>query len=140
MMIDDVTFERAARPLEVTFLGYYVYRNGQRITPEPIQTTSFTDTSYNGGANYYVTVAYDLGESDASNIVSLGEACLSYGQLCSLLHGWPFFICSAFSSKFRAFHNNYQLSFVNYQLYSLPLHPTCKAQVKGVLRQVPWLR
>ena len=113
----------------MTFVGYYVYRNGQRITPEPIQATSFTDTSYNGGANYYVTVAYDLGESDASNIVSLGEATGIDSEELRMNN-----------SKFRAFHNYYQLSIVNYQLYSLPLHPTCKAQVKGVLRQVPWLR
>lgn len=67
--IDDFTYESAARPLEVEFVGYNVYCNGELVNEMPL-----TETSYSGNlpsGSYTVRVVYDLGESDDSNAVSV---------------------------------------------------------------------
>jgi len=71
LMIDDVTYESAAHPLEVTFVGYNVYCNGELITQEPITDTSYIIPGIDPDAVYYVTAVYDLGESQPSNSVSI---------------------------------------------------------------------
>ncbi len=42
-MIDDVTYECAPKPLEVKFLGYNVYRDGNKINDQPLSSATFTD-------------------------------------------------------------------------------------------------
>lgn len=71
LLIDDVTFERAARPLPVQFLGYNIYRNGTRLNEAPV-TDSHYSTPALEASDFYVKVAYDKGESAASNSVTLG--------------------------------------------------------------------
>ena len=68
-MLDDITYESAPKPLEVEFLGYNVYRDGKKLNTDPLTMSDFTDNNPTVGATYYVTVVYNVGESDASNIV-----------------------------------------------------------------------
>ena len=69
LMLDDFTYEAAARPLEVELVGYHVYRNGERITDQPITDTMWVDNRVDPTAIYYVTAVYDVGESEPSNEV-----------------------------------------------------------------------
>lgn len=71
LMIDDVTYESAAHPLEVQLVGYNVYCNGELITPEPITELFYLIPGIDQNASYYVTAVYDLGESEPSNVVSV---------------------------------------------------------------------
>ena len=71
LMLDDFTYEAAARPLEVELVGYHVYRNGERITDQPITDTMWVDNRVDPTAIYYVTAVYDLGESEPSNEVTV---------------------------------------------------------------------
>ncbi|MGI6224026.1 MAG: choice-of-anchor J domain-containing protein [Prevotella sp.] len=59
-LLDDFTYERAPQPLEVTFEGYNVYRDGTLLTSVPITSTTY---STEGSGFYEVTAVYDLGES-----------------------------------------------------------------------------
>ena len=70
MMIDDVTFT-PAHPSSYEIAGYNVYRNGMKLNDQPVEATTFADTTYDSTqpAEYYVTVVYrDRGESRASNL------------------------------------------------------------------------
>lgn len=68
-MLDDITYEAAAQPLTVKFVGYNVYRNGEKVNAEPLTTPRFSEP-FVKDAEYTVTVVYDLGESDPSNKVT----------------------------------------------------------------------
>jgi len=52
--------------------GFKVYRNGNALTPNPITTLNYTDTSLSTGMmfEYYVTAVYANGESSPSNSVN----------------------------------------------------------------------
>lgn len=71
LMIDDVTYESAAHPLEATLVGYNVYCNGELVTLEPITEDYYLIPGIDPNAVYYVTAVYDLGESIPSNSVSI---------------------------------------------------------------------
>ncbi len=71
--IDDVTYESAARSLDVTFVGYNVYCDGQLMNSSPIAETSYTG-NISDGEIYKVRVVYDLGESDDSNEVLVSDS------------------------------------------------------------------
>ena len=68
LLIDDITYRAAARASELTFVGYHVYRDGQRITTTPLTTTAYTVSPLADGI-YTVTVQYQEVESAASNEV-----------------------------------------------------------------------
>ncbi len=64
--------EKGEEEKKKELLGYNVYKNGEKITPSPISSTSYVDMNLNNGIyNYYVTAVYGQGESDSSNIVSV---------------------------------------------------------------------
>lgn len=67
LLLDDFRYERAARPLEVTFVGFNIYRDGELLNSTPIADTSFTDTTAEKG-NYTVKVVYNTGESYGRSI------------------------------------------------------------------------
>lgn len=69
-MLDDFIYEECAHPLTVKFLGYNVYRDGQLLNEKPLSTTTYVDAMTQGG-EYYVVAVYDVGESDASNRVTI---------------------------------------------------------------------
>lgn len=68
LLIDDITYTAAAKQSELTFVGYNVYRDGQKLNTEPLQVTTFTVSPAQDGT-YTVTVQYQEVESAASNEV-----------------------------------------------------------------------
>jgi hypothetical protein len=69
--VDDVRFIPTAEELSIA--GYHVWRDGERITTEPIATTSYDDTKGESDAlshAYKVSVVYNVGESCPSNEVT----------------------------------------------------------------------
>lgn len=74
LMVDDVTFTPGDAFGNLTIKGYNVYRNGELITKNPVEETSFVDTTGVNGETYtyVVTVVYEgVGESAASNAVKI---------------------------------------------------------------------
>lgn len=70
LMLDDVTF--APADFERVVMGYNVFRNGEKLTHEPVAACTFTDeTPIDGEASYVVTVVYNTGESLPSNVVTV---------------------------------------------------------------------
>lgn len=74
LFIDDISFRAAARDFSLT--GYNVYRNGDKLNPEPITETTYTDTQadLSSAAEYYVTAVYNIGESVPSNTIVISPA------------------------------------------------------------------
>lgn len=74
--VDDVTYIPALP--ELSLVGYNVYRDGERITPQPVATASFTDRPDSDGTHTYrVTAVYDKGESRPSDSASADFSALS---------------------------------------------------------------
>lgn len=74
LMLDDLTFESELEVVDL--LGYNVYCNNQKITPEPIGETTFMQSGLdleNKGYIYRVSAVYEQGESMLSNAVSVGN-------------------------------------------------------------------
>ncbi|MDE6270892.1 MAG: choice-of-anchor J domain-containing protein [Muribaculaceae bacterium] len=69
LMLDDFTFSAAA---EVNFVGYEVYRDGEKITYGPILLTEYLDSEAVDGSHSYVVYAvYDQGMSAPSNTITI---------------------------------------------------------------------
>ncbi len=72
-MLDDFTYaahDGTADPLSL--VGYNVYRNGEKITGEPVDINSYVDNDAPYGENIYkVTAVYEQGESRYSNEVAV---------------------------------------------------------------------
>ncbi|MCM1452251.1 MAG: choice-of-anchor J domain-containing protein [Clostridium sp.] len=71
LMIDDVTFTPHGSINPLAFVGYNVYRNGQKINSEVLTEPSYLDAapaaSRAAAANvYHVTAVYEPGESELS--------------------------------------------------------------------------
>lgn len=75
MVLDDVTYiPGTGLPSELSLVGYNIYRNGEKITQEPVGTTAFTDKiDISNNHLYAVTAVYATGESRFSNVVALGN-------------------------------------------------------------------
>lgn len=76
LLVDDVTFDRAAKPLNVTFSGFNVYRGNELLNAAPVAEPHFT-APHKEQADYSVKVVYDKGESARSNIVTLEHSGVS---------------------------------------------------------------
>ena len=77
LLVDDITYTSAAEEAEeLGLIGYNVYRNGVKITAEPIVENFYLDTVEDPTARYAykVTVVYDKGESAYSNEVVINPA------------------------------------------------------------------
>lgn len=76
LMVDDITYiPKNAKKKSFDFMGYNVYRNGVKITSEPVGESEFSDAvAEQGDYCYNVTAIYDRGESSFSNdcLVELG--------------------------------------------------------------------
>lgn len=71
-LLDDFAYEGLG---QVELQGYYVYRDGQRLSAEPLTDTAYTDAAATNGEHHYaVTCLYREGESRPSNVVSLVDA------------------------------------------------------------------
>lgn len=68
-MVDDVTLRlKSCDPIELTFGGYNIYRDGTKLNDAPVAATEYTDASPLAGKHtYMVTTVYKEGESDPSN-------------------------------------------------------------------------
>ena len=76
LQVDNINYRYVAQDLKVN--GYNVYRNNEKINPQLVGTTSFTDANAPEKTNkYVVTVAYKQGESKPSNEVVLGTTAAS---------------------------------------------------------------
>ena len=76
LMVDDVAYTSAAEEAEeLGLVGYNVYRDGVKITNEPIVENFFLDDTIDPTKRYEykVTVVYDKGESIYSNVVAIGN-------------------------------------------------------------------
>lgn len=71
--VDDVTYTPAAgEAIELSIVGYNVYRNGVKINAEPIEETNYVDANGAETDLYCVTVVYTIGESAPSLTVGVG--------------------------------------------------------------------
>lgn len=73
-LVDDVTYIPAgASAVDLSLVGYNIYRDGVKLNAEPVAETGYTDADVTAGEHSYaVTVVYDKGESAASNIFTIG--------------------------------------------------------------------
>ena len=75
LFVDDATFIPAGATHGLVVEGYNVYRDHQKITEQPVAATQFVDADAPAGScTYVVTVAYNKGESVASNEAVVDEA------------------------------------------------------------------
>jgi putative fibronectin type III domain protein len=82
--VDDVTFIPALP--ELRLLGYNVYRDGERITAQPVTEPTLTDRpDADGLHSYVVTAVYDKGESRPSDSASADFSALSTPGASDLL-------------------------------------------------------
>lgn len=82
--VDDVTFIPALP--ELRLLGYNVYRDGERITAQPVTEPTLTDRpDADGLHSYVVTAVYDKGESRPSDSASADFSALSTAGASDLL-------------------------------------------------------
>lgn len=74
-MVDDVCYAAAGQAPAADLVGFNVYRNGQLLTPSPIEDFTFTDPAcpQDDQQRYVVTAVYKDGESRPSNVVKIGE-------------------------------------------------------------------
>ena len=82
LMVDDIAYTSAAEEAEeLGLVGYNVYRDGIKITSEPIVDNFYLDETIDPTARYEykVTVVYDKGESAYSNVVVINHG--SVGSL-----------------------------------------------------------
>lgn len=82
LMVDDMTFVPASSgELSLDFMGYNVYRDGEKINAEPLGEPSFTDTPPAGAAHeYYVTTLFPEGESSPSPSFKSAMSGISLGM------------------------------------------------------------
>lgn len=76
LFVDDISYTSAAEEEEeLGLVGYNVYRDGVKITSEPIVENYFLDDTIDPSKcyEYKVTVVYDKGESVYSNVVMVGN-------------------------------------------------------------------
>ena len=73
LKLDDVSMTlRSAPEMELSIMGYNVYRDGVKINGELLESPEFTDTTAGDGAHeYVVTAVYDKGESNPSEKASV---------------------------------------------------------------------
>ncbi|MCM1369738.1 MAG: choice-of-anchor J domain-containing protein [Candidatus Amulumruptor caecigallinarius] len=69
LMLDDFSFNAAVDTENLSILGYDVYRDGVKITENPVEETEYLDTNAPEGKHSYVVVAvYNSGISAPSNV------------------------------------------------------------------------
>lgn len=73
LMLDNITYAPITdNPTEEQPLGYLIYRDGQLITPEPVEATQFVDkVSEEKTYEYCVTALFPAGESYLSEAVEV---------------------------------------------------------------------
>lgn len=73
-LIDDINYLPAASAaLQLSLVGYNIYRDGIKVNATPVPTTQFTD-EVGGAHTYNVTAVYDKGEARFSNSAEVTTA------------------------------------------------------------------
>lgn len=83
LLVDDLSYVRSLGDEKPVVSGYNIFRNGEKIGNTTAATTSFTDSSNEGG-KYNVTVVYNSGESIMSNTVEIVPSAIA-GTEASIL-------------------------------------------------------
>lgn len=86
LFVDDVTYVPAeGAPAQHVLKGYHVYRNGQRITDQPVQGETFTDPTASEGYThtYHVTAVFERGESRPSEQVQIATDFSGIGSIAT---------------------------------------------------------
>lgn len=75
LCIDDISYAPAnAEQVELSLLGYNVYRNGVKVNAEPVEEALYTDVNAPTGEHtYHVTALYTIGESRGSNVAKVSH-------------------------------------------------------------------
>ena len=116
LLVDDVTYVPAGTPsVDLAFKGYEVYRDGEKITTEPVATTAYQDMNVADEVSYtyLVTTVYDKGESGPTNPATIkfsgidpikGDGIITSGQGYIRLSGFDgeSFVISAPDGKVMA--------------------------------------
>lgn len=61
LQIDDVTYQ--PMPLELEIKGYNVWRNGERVTTEPVEALTYLDKDGKMGDTYRISPVFQVGEA-----------------------------------------------------------------------------
>lgn len=83
MMIDDITYApESGDALDLQLNGFNIYRDGQRLTDEPVAANQYidTDVELHRDYSYNVSAVYDRGESALSN-TAVARATVSVGDV-----------------------------------------------------------
>ena len=76
LMVDDISFQAA--PEQLSFSGYNVYRNGEKLNSGLLETTNFSvEAGTDKSDRFQVTAVYDKGESKPSDAVTLDGSAIS---------------------------------------------------------------
>lgn len=86
-LVDDITYIPAGDPRQLNLVGYNVYKNGECITTQPVNSTTFSTPKDDDNDIFFVTAVYAEGESVASNLVSLGLDGINGVDVDALQHG-----------------------------------------------------
>jgi hypothetical protein len=70
-VVDDIEFDQeAVFNVKPEIEGFNIYRDGVKLNEQPLTEPTYTVTSDVNG-KYYVTTVYNVGESEASNVVTV---------------------------------------------------------------------
>lgn len=73
--VDDVTYGAAgAEPIDLTLVGYNIYKNGVKLNEAPVTETSYVDAEGSADDLYQISVVYEEGESAATAAVKAETA------------------------------------------------------------------
>ena len=72
LLLDDISYLPVEGSGTIEIQGYNVYRDGEKITPQPIGEVSYLDAKPSVEEHTYtVSVVYDRGESLPSNVITI---------------------------------------------------------------------
>ena len=78
LMVDDVTYIPVGSKVELTLVGYDIYRDGVKLNTEVVAETTYTDANAEAGVayTYNVVVIYTTGASAPSEGLTLTTSAL----------------------------------------------------------------
>lgn len=75
LFVDDVTYAPAgAEPIDLTLVGYNIYKNGVKLNEAPVTETSYVDAEGSADDLYQISVVYEQGETAATAAVKAETA------------------------------------------------------------------
>ncbi len=77
--LDDITYIPEGDGGSIELIGYNIYRDGELLNESPVRERVFTAERLSDDDRFVVTAVYDLGESVASNVVTITTGIGSVG-------------------------------------------------------------